>query len=458
MKTSLTLLFAALVLAGCASTASVEPQPVNTPAQWKAAVEVTKPAAAQAAWWHAFGDAELTQLVQRALVNSPTVQAAAARLAQAQALAGQARAAQLPQAGLSAGGQRAGNAQGAANSAQIGAQLSYEIDLFGRLAGTRNAAQQNAQAQFELLRQAQLLLQADVAQTYLQLRALDRENALVMGTAASYRDALRLTERRVQAGEVAELDLQRLRAEAAGTDAEGAQIAQRRALLENLLALLVGEPPAALQVVARADWQALPAIPAGLPSQLLQRRPDLAASQLQLQAAQSRLGVANTAWFPQLALTAKSGFASSDLSELLKSGARNWGIGALLSLPLLDGGARQAAVDGAKADAELAAAQYRQQVLQAFKDVEDQLATLQSLQLQAKALAEAVNAADRAVTLGLARERNGLSNSLERLDAQRTHLRQQRAALQVQAAQAQATVGLVRALGGVWQAQPAASS
>jgi multidrug efflux system outer membrane protein len=351
---------------------------------------------------------------------------------------------------LNAGAERSGTAGSAANGFGLGAQLGYEIDLSGRLRGSRDAAQLDAQAQAQLYESAKLILQADIAQTYFQLRATEREHQLVRDTAASWRDALRVTERRVAAGEAAELELARLRSEAAGTDAEAAQLAQRRALLENLLALLTGQPASNLKLAATAAVAQLPTIPAGLPSTLLARRPDVAAAQTQLLAAQARLGVAQRAWFPQLALTASGGLASGDLSDLLKGAARSWSLGALFALPLFDGGARQAGVNGARAQAEGAMASHRQAVLIAFKDVEDQLANLSGLRQQQLALAEAVSASERAASLSAARERGGIVAPLERLDAQRSALRQRRAALQVEAAQAQATVALVRALGGSW--------
>ena len=454
MKAKLSALLVALVLAGCATTAPLNETPVTTPASWKAEgwTTATPAAAAQqrGSWWQVFGDAQLDALIAQAETQSPTLAQAAARLAQAQALVGQARASLLPNLGLNAGAERAGTAGSAANGYGLGAQLGYEIDLSGRLRAGRDAAQLDALAQAQLHESAKLILQADIAQAYFQLRAAEREHQLVRDTAASYRDALRVTERRVAAGEAAELELARLKSEAAGTDAEAAQLAQRRALLENLLALLTGQTASTLKLQATAAVAQLPNIPAGLPSTLLARRPDVAAAQAQLLAAQARLGAAQRAWFPQLALTASGGVASGELSDLLKGAARSWSLGALFALPLFDGGARQAGVDGARAQGQAALAAHRQAVLVAFKDVEDQLAALSGLRQQQLALAEAVSAAERAATLSAARERGGIVAPLERLDAQRSALRQRRAALQVEAAQAQATVGLVRSLGGSW--------
>jgi multidrug efflux system outer membrane protein len=196
----------------------------------------------------------------------------------------------------------------------------------------------------------------------------------------------------------------------------------------------------------------LPVIPAGVPSTVLARRPDISAAQRSMQAAQTRVGVAEAAWFPNLSLTAFGGYASPELGDLFKWSSRAWGIGALMSLPLFDGGRRKAGVQNAEAELDAALAGYREQVLVAFKDVEDQLSALRLLAEQAEAQTRAVSSATRATTLSDARYRNGYVSQLDLLDARRSELRNRRQALQVRSAQYQATVGLVRALGGDWSA------
>src|SRR5207237_853289 len=201
--------------------------------------------------------------------------------------------------------------------------------LFGRLAQATDAAVLDAQAREALLQSAGLLVQAEVAQTYLELRALDTERALVRSTVSAYRDTLSLTERRYRAGDVAELDVARDR---------------RRAELEHALAVLVGEVSSSF-TLSVAEWNtALPVIPAGVPSTVLSRRPDVSAAQNSLLAAQTRVGVAKAAWFPSLTLTATGGYASPELGDLFKWSARAWGIGAAASLPLFDGGRRDAGI------------------------------------------------------------------------------------------------------------------
>ncbi|MEJ7686322.1 MAG: TolC family protein, partial [Variovorax sp.] len=197
-------------------------------------------------------------------------------------------------------------------------------------------------------------------------------------------------------------------------------------------------------------------IPAGVPGMLLTRRPDVSAAQKSVLAAQARVGVAQAAWFPSIALTGGGGYASPDIGDLFKWSARSWGIGALLSLPLFDGGRREAGVQGASAQLDGALAAYREQVLGAFRDVEDQLSSLRILQDQSQVQARAVASASRATVLSDSRYRNGLVSQLDLLDAKRSELRNRRQALQVRSAQYQATVGLVRALGGGWETRLAA--
>ncbi len=452
----------ASILAGCATVPEIEasrlpPTPVRFKegdGRWRLAA----PAEAQprGEWWKAFADPALDALMASADRNNAGIQVAAARLAQARAIARITDADRAPQLGVGAnvsrtGGIGAGVPGTPRTLASAGASFSYELDLFGKLSRASEAARLDAQAREGLLQSARLLVQAQVAQTYLALRALDVERALVRGTVAAYRDTLELTERRFRAGDVAELDVSRVRTELAATESEALALDRRRAELEHALAVLVGEVSSRFTLPA-AEWKtALPTIPAGVPSTVLTRRPDVSAAQLGMLAAQQRVGAARAAWFPDLALTGNAGFASTDLGEIFRWSARAWGVGALLSLPVLDGGRREAGVQGAAAQLDEAIAQYREQVLVAFRDVEDQLSSLRLLSEQAQAQGRAVAAAERATALSDIRYRNGLVSQLELLDARRSELSNRRQALQVRSAQYQATVGLVRALGGGWE-------
>ncbi|CAH0350664.1 efflux transporter outer membrane subunit [Aquabacterium sp. CECT 9606] len=454
-------LLTVLILAGCASAPPVDTAQLPiTPATFKEEGHtrwtVSTPAESQArgAWWKSFNDPALDDLVDRAGARNTSIQTAAARLAQARALLRSADADRLPQVGLGAGVKRqAAPAIGTplGTVANVGANLSYELDLFGRLAKASDAASLDAKSREALLQSTRLLVQSNVAQSYLQLRALDTERALVRDTVEAYRNTLSLTERRFQAGDVAELDVARVRTEVAATESEAIALDRRRAELEHALAVLVGEAASSFQVEPR-DWNTkLPLIPAGVPSTVLARRPDVSAAQTSLLAAQARVGVAKAAWFPSLSLTANGGYASPDLGDLFKWSTRAWGVGALLSLPIFDGGKRESGIQIANADLDIAGATYREQVLVAFKDVEDQLSALRLLADQAQAQSRAVDSATRATVLSESRYRNGLVSQLELLDAQRSELSNRRQALQVRSAQYQATVGLVRALGGAWE-------
>lgn len=451
MKLNLTPLFAALLLAGCASVGSVDPaQLPQAPAAYKTVAANGAPALT-ISWWRPFADPVLDDLVGRAMAANTSVQLAANRLAQARAALGSAQASRLPQLGASAGAGRAAD-PGASGATQYSAGLNfaYELDLGGRLLHERNAAALDVQAREQLLADARLLVQANVARGYLALRALDAERDIVQGTVAAYAETLSLTEKRARAGDVADLDVARVRAELAANEAEALALDRRRLELETALAVLLGEPASNFHLAPTAWATALPAVPAGLPSELLQRRPDLAAARSQLQAAQARVGVAQAAWWPSLSLTAQGGGVSSELSNLLKSGASTWGVGLLAALPIFDGGRRQAGVDTAKAQLDGSSIAFREQFLLALKDVEDQLGALSLLQAQGEASSRAVSAAGQALRLSDTRYRNGLVSQLELLDARRSELANRRAALQVRSAQYQATVGLIRALGGGW--------
>lgn len=453
----------ALLLAGCASA----PPPIDAsrlpkvPASFKEGDgrwTVAPPAEAQprGEWWRAFSDPVLDELIERAGRGSTSIQLAAARLAQARAVARATDADRSLQAGVGVSANRlrgfVGGSSGPARSlVAAGADLSYEVDLFGRLSQASDAAGLDARSREGLLQSTRLLVQAEVAQIYLALRALDAERGLVRGTVSAYRNTLELTERRLRAGDVAELDVARARTEVAATESEALALDRRRAELEHALAVLLGEVPSSFAVEG-AEWRtALPVIPAGIPAAVLTRRPDVSAAQDTLLAAQARVGAAKAAWFPRVTLTANGGYASPELSDLFESSSRAWALGVLAALPLLDGGRREAGVANASAELEAALAFYREQILVAFKDVEDQLAALRLLAEQSEAQGRAVQSAARSTALSDVRYRNGYVSQLDLLDAQRSELRNRRQALQVRSAQYQATVALVRALGGGWE-------
>lgn len=471
-RAALLPLLAALVLAGCASTPTELPT-FTPPAQFKEQAAVApegawtraQPAEAQprGEWWRAFNDPVLDKLIASADARNTSIQVAAARLAEARALARNADADRAPQVNAVAGGVRSAGLDRnltprPSSLFTAGLELSYEVDLFGKLSRASDAARLDADSRDGLLQSTRLLVEAEVAQTYLSLRALDAERALVRDTVEAYRDTLKLTQSRQRAGDVAELDVARVETEVASTESDGLTLDRRRAELEHALAVLAGDVASDFGV-STDDWStALPTIPPGVPATVLTRRPDISAAQKAVLAAQARVGVAQAAWFPDIALTAGGGYATSDFSDLVKWSARSWGIGALLALPIFDGGRREAGVQNASAQLDGALANYRSQVLVAFKEVEDQLSSLRILEQQSGVQAKAVASAIRATTLSDSRYRNGLVSQLDLLDARRQELQNRRQALQVKSAQYQATVGLIRAIGGSWDAAPVADS
>ncbi|HEX5767489.1 MAG TPA: efflux transporter outer membrane subunit [Burkholderiales bacterium] len=451
-----------VLLVGCATKLpEIEPQKLpEVPAEFKEGWTIAAPAEAQprGEWWKTFNDPVLNELVERADRANANIQVAAARLAQARAVARIVDADRALQASLGASARRArgiigGDAGPARNLFATGVDLSYEVDLFGRLSHASAAAVLDAEASAALLQSTRLLVQSEVAQTYLLLRALDAERIIVQETLTAYRVTLSLTERRWRAGDVAELDVARASTEVSATESEALALERRRAELEHALAILLGLAPSEFALQSEEWRTALPLIPPGIPSTLLTRRPDVTAAQNSLLAAQARVGVAKAAYFPNITLTASGGYASTEIEDLFQWSSRAWLIGAIFSLPILDGGRREAGVQATSAGLEGAVASYRDQVLVAFREVEDQLSSLRLLAEQAEAQARAVNSARRTTLLSDARYRGGYVSQLELLDAQRSELRNRREELQVRSARYQSTVTLVRALGGGWDMQ-----
>lgn len=466
----------ALVLAGCMS-APQAPLDANAgvpvPAAFGAVQAdsgtapwtVAPPAEAQprGAWWQAFQDPVLDALVERAGAGNTSILQAAARLAEARALLRTADADRAVHLGAQGGVARQAGANTAGGAtpttlAQAGLNVSYELDLFGRLSQASDAARLDAQSQAALLQSTRLMVQADVAQAYLRLRAVQAERALVHDGLTAYQDTLRLTQRRLQAGDVAELDVARVQTEVASTESDALALAREEQTLTHAIAVLVGEVASGFAVPAASAAAALPVIPPGVPGTVLARRPDVAAAQAAVLAAQARVGVAQAAWFPAITLTGGGGFASPELSDVFRWSARAWSAAALLSLPIFDGGRHEAGVQGAQARLDAALAAQRGKVLAALREVEDQLDALRLLAGQAQAQNRAVASAHRATQLSDTRYRNGYVSQLELLDARRSELRNRRQALQVRTAQYLATVDLIRALGGGWSNAGTASA
>lgn len=463
-----TPLLAALVLAGCAAPELRMPE-IDVPAtfseeqgRWKTA----QPAEAQerGQWWKVFGDSRLDSLIDEATRNSPGLAQAVARMKQARAIAGIAEADRIPQVGVEAGVRRGrsspaslglpeGTAVSPATVHQARLTASYEVDLFGRVSSNVSAAQSDAKASEAAMRSVLLALQADVAQTYFRLRAADAELATLNETVRLRQENVRINQRRYELGDLGELDLVRARTELDTARSDAIAVERQRAQLQHALALLLGRPASGFsaETAPLEASAALPAIPAGLPSALLERRPDIAAAQQAMMGANARIGLARSAIFPALQLTGAGGGESAELADVFRWSSRSWVIGALLSLPVLDGGRNRANIARSEAALEEATAAYRQSVLTAFAEVEDNLAGLRTLAAQAEAIDAALASARRSAELADKLYRAGRSGYLDVLDAQRNLAVIERAAVQLRGARAATTVALVRALGGGWQ-------
>lgn len=460
MKTGLTCIgvLGFALTTGCTLGPRYERPTVATPPTWRESEPTTTAAPLPSEWWTIFNDAGLNALESQAVAANKELQRAAARVTEARALARLSEAELYPNLSADAAharfrtsANRVGGTGATVNdhAAQLG--LGYELDFWGRVRSAAHAARADAAAIADDLAVAQLILTADLAGNYFQLRALDAEKAVLDATLALRRDAVRLQETRHQAGLINEADVNRARTELANVEAELHAVARSRARLEHALAVLCGQPPSGFVVVARAAPFVPPQIPAGLPSTLLQRRPDLAAAEARLQADCARIAVAKADFFPRLSLTGAAGFASTELNSLLKGDSRAWSFGPSLHLPLFDGGSNRANLAAAEARYEQSIASYRQSVLAAFRDVEDSLSDLGTLAAQSEAIDRAILAARDTATLANERYEKGLSNYLDVVDAQRAALQSERTGTQLRSQRLIATVQLARALGGGWE-------
>lgn len=478
-KSALTTMVAALVLAGCSLTPVLKAPDIAVPSAFKeastprqaadgSAWQVAQPAEAQprGQWWLAFHDPALTSLVQEATGANANLQAAAARVRQARAIAGIAQAQRSVQVDGGAGAQRGrasttslglpdGTNVPVGNAFQAQLSASYEVDLFGRVAANVNAAQADASASEATYRSVLLALQADVAQNYFRLRSTDAELATLAKNVDLRAQSVKVNQSRFDNGDIGEFDLVRAKSELATARADAIALTRTRANLEHALAVLLGRPAAQFAAATAplpADGFAstLPAIPAGLPSTLLERRPDVTAAQRAMVAANARIGEARAAMFPALNLSAQGGGASSALSNMLQWSSRSWLLGAMMSLPLIDGGRNRANVTRSEAVLAESVANYRQNVLVAFAEVEDNLSGLRILASQAEQVDASVLFARRSADLAQKLYDAGRSSYLDLLDAQRNLSLVERNAAQLRGERAVTTVALIRALGGGW--------
>lgn len=453
-RSTLVALAAAALLAGCSFIPTYERPAAPVPAAY--GTGTAQESAAPAAWQEYFAEPRLRQLIEVALTNNRDLRIAVLNIEQARATFQVRRADLYPTVGVAANASRAPAAGTGdlTNSFSVGLAISaWEIDFFGRIASLKEQALAQYLATEEGRNAAQVSLVAAVANGWLNLLADEELLELSRQTLASREESVRLTKLRLDSGVASELDYRQAQSLTQAARATLAQQQRQRALDENALALLLGQAlpdsvRASLAGSKLADAPAMATLPAGLPSELLIRRPDIRQAEQQLIGANANIGAARAAFFPRIALTTQAGTASGELSGLFKSGSWGFTIAPSLLLPIFDAGRNQANLDSAQAGRAIAVAQYEKAIQTAFREVSDALAGQATLEDQAQA--QRLQAEAETVRLQLAdlRYRNGVASYLDLLDAQRSLFAIQQAVVQVRLAQLQNQVSLYRALGG----------
>jgi multidrug efflux system outer membrane protein len=447
-----------------------------------------KDGVARGSWWTIFRDPDLDRLETAALANNQDLRLALARIDESRAQTRVAASDFFPHADFNGSYARertssnepyqrgelvgsnpfGGSSSGSASSAPVvitqqpltrtyslfrePADLNWEVDLFGRVRRNYAAARATRQAIEADYQNVGLMVTANVAYTYFNLRALDTEETVTDRTIHSRQDALGIAQERLGAGLTSQLDVFREQADLAGSRADLAAVKRSRDEMENALATLVGQPASSFRL-GRHDLgigKAPPRIPTGLPSRLLERRPDVAEAERQLAAANERIGVAVAAFFPRITITGAAGYESATILDVLDPASRIWQIGPSVSLPIFEGGRNTANLHAAVAQYNQQVARYRSQVLGAFQEVENALSDLRHLAEQAEAQGEAVEAAQRTLQLSSDQYRNGAVTFLDVADSERTLFNNQRTEAQLAGERMQATVQLIKALGGGW--------
>jgi NodT family efflux transporter outer membrane factor (OMF) lipoprotein len=419
-------------------------------------------------WWQLYEAPELDDLEKRLIEGNPTLTAALANYREARAVSNQARAGLFPTLALNPS---VGRARESVNAPLIsrttpryyddnilGGSVSYELDLWGQIRNQVAAGQANAAASAADLENARLSLIAQLVEDYVQLRSLDRTGSILDQTVQAYSRALSLTEQRHSAGIAPGLDVSQAQAQLDAARSQAAQTLAQRALMEHAIAALLGVSASTFTIKPQIVDITLPQIPSGIPATLLQRRPDIAAAQRRMIAANANIGVARAAYFPTLTLGAQGGYQSTAFSNWLTAPSSFWAIGPNAVLSVFDGGLRRAQVAQARAEFDSSAADYRGTVVGAFQQVEDDLATLNHYHdagLEEKA---AVDAAQRTLDFSMALYKQGATDYLTVVTSQAALLQNQLEALNLDTEQLRASVDLIRALGGGWEAATLANT
>ncbi|MBI3052691.1 MAG: efflux transporter outer membrane subunit [Betaproteobacteria bacterium] len=448
------------LLGACAAGPKYVRPSVATPAAYKEAGDwkVAQPqdTVKRGKWWEIFRDAQLDALAGQIDISNQNVRIAEARFRQARALVQSARAGLFP--GVTGGGSvtRSGSPSGATRSSgpattyDVSIDAGWEVDLWGRVRNTVESNVASAEASASDLEAVRLSAQAELALDYFQLRVLDGQRQLLQNSVAAFQKSLDLTRNRYAAGVAGKVDVVQAETQLKSTQAQAIDIGVQRAQLEHAIAILIGRPPAEFALAPIPLNLAMPAIPLSLPSELLERRPDIAAAERRVAAANAQVGVAKSAFFPALTLSASAGFQSSSFAQWLTLPSRFWAVGPAIAQSIFDAGLRRALTAQAIAVYDANVAAYRQTVLSGFQEVEDNLAALHTLEQEARVQADAVEASRQAVELTLNQYKAGTVNYLNVVAVQTAQLTNERTATSILGRRLTAAVTLVKALGGGW--------
>jgi len=457
------------MLSACAVGPDYQRPQTAEPAQYKAAEgwRQANPsdALARGAWWELYGDQQLNDLVEKLNSSNQTVAQSEAQYRQAQALVRSARGAFFPTVDLNVSKNRSSQGTGSSSSSlsssssgirntysgQVG--VSWEADVWGKLRRGLEADTANAQASFADLAAMRLSQQSELVQNYLQLRVIDGQKRLLQDTVEAYRRSLKMTENQYRAGVSGKDAVAQAQTQLKGTEADMIDLIWQRAQFENAIAVLIGLPPAQFSLVESQDIPPLPQVPPALPSQLLERRPDIASAERSVMAANANIGVAKAAYYPDLTLNMNGGYSSSTYSNWISLPNRFWSVGPQLAMTLFDGGQRSAEVDRSEAAYDETVAKYRQTVLDGFREVENFLVQLKVLEDEAVVRQQALDAARESLRLTQNQYKAGLIAYIDVVVTQAAALSNERSNLDLLQSRLIASVQLIAALGGGWDGQ-----
>jgi len=421
------------------------------PSGWAAAAPAD--GAVRGAWWQAFHEVGLDALIARVSIDNQNVLAAEAQYRAAQATVEGARAAYFPVVSATPSAARLTTATGIDQPQYVlPLAVSYQADVWGGIRRSVRGASAQAQASAADLENATLLYQSELAIDYFQLQGIDADRRVLEATVQSFEQYLQLTRDRYEGGVVSQADVALADAQLETARIQLADVSIARAEFEHAIAVLIGQPPAEVSIEPEAEQTEPPAVSEGLASTLLERRPDVAAAERRVAAANEEIGVAEAAYFPILSLAAGGGLQAAALAELFTEPTRVWSLGVQLAATIFDGGRRRAQVHLTEAAYDATVANYRQTVLTGFQQVEDALAALRVLSDEAGISVRAVAAAQQSLDLSTTQYRGGLVNYLQVITAQTSLLQNQRASVDIRTRQLVASVSLIQALGGGWDA------